>query len=134
MLKVLSRIVAARGEAWTIGEFIEATVNEMSRKGISQKKMKEVVNALGRGGALLNADGSEAFETDVRFCRSAATTPEGIETYRVRGSTAAILQADPNWFEDPTHRDEFATVVGASPPDADILAEVPRRVSGAPVG
>lgn len=95
----------------------------------SKAQINEIINALVRGGGLVDADGAEVLQFSTPFYRLAADTVDGLERHCVQAYAKRFLQSDPEWFDIPENREAFQQVVSAEPPTPSEIEAIRRRLN-----
>ncbi len=87
------------------------------RVTVSKSQLQELLNAVMRSGCLLDQDGQPVLFNTYPFFRLISDDPAVLESKCVESYVRAVLQVDPDYFQDHFNRAEFERTVGAQAPD-----------------
>lgn len=109
VLEALPAVAAALGFPATANDLKRALA---ARTGVSKKRLQDILNAVMRGGCLLDEEGAPVSASNVPFHRLASDDPDVLEAKCVEAYARVLLEAFPSYFDSPYNVVEFEQVVG----------------------
>ena len=83
----------------------------------SKSQLQDILNAIVRGGCLLDDDGRIVLSFTSPFSKLVSDDPAVIESKCIESYVRTVLRVDPTYFENPRNIGEFERVVGGKAPD-----------------
>lgn len=94
----------------------------------SKSKSQNILNAIARGGCLLDDDGQTVWSLTVPFFRLISEDPAVIDSKCIESYAHIVLAMDPDYFDGVQARSKFEVVVGGKAPDMATLNGLSTRI------
>lgn len=98
------------------------------RIGVSKSKLQDILNAVVRGGCLVDEQGEVVRSFTVPFANLVSSDRLELEKRCIASYVLAVLRADPSFFDEDNNIAEFEGVTGGEVPDPETIELLKEQV------
>ena len=109
------------------GTLVEVKSILAERIQTSKSKLQDILNAVVRGGCLLDEQGETVLSFTSPFSSLFSLNSDEIERKCIESYAQAVLIVDPTYFDDEKNVVEFEQVIVGKVPDAEVIEELKRK-------